>query len=162
MVYKIKNKKSQQYEDYILYGDKENDEEKNLFKVPKIELDEDASFKVEEDNEAKREAQETFRQEREDVIKEINDDLYSEEIPIEIKDTETLIVKASGTDHKITRKDLAEYQRTQLGTETPYRQIGNINGDAGMVDKIVQDIEWTFNRLDEKLKSYRTSQVNDD
>jgi len=150
MAYKISNPK------------KEKQIESDLFKVPKTELDEDTSFEVEEDSEEKKQADETFKQERADAIVEINEDLYSEEIPIEIKDAETLNVKAGGTDHKITRKDLAQYQKTQMGNEYGYRQLGDIGGDAGMVDKIAQDIEWTFNRLDEKLNTYRTSQGGDD
>lgn len=101
-------------------------------------------------------------------IKEMNDDLYAEQSPIQIKDNETLLVKSQGKEHKITRKDVSEYQR-KYGLEgydghdiTGFRSFGTIHGNYEKLDKIYDDVNAVFGRLDDNTGSYKTTSSYDD
>jgi hypothetical protein len=131
---------------YKIKKPKVKEKEEDIFAIPKEE-------KAEED---------TFKVEKQEAIDEISEDLYGEDIPIEIQDEDVLLVKASGKVHKISRKDLAEYQRTQAGSMSGYRTLGSIGGDWRMIDDIASDVAWTFNKLDEKLGHYKTSYTEDE
>lgn len=156
MAYKIKNKK--EYTSGELFGAgvpsniKDTFKEQNL-KEPKEEKEDDL-FK--EPNIKDEKEDEDFKIERENIINEINNDLFSEEMPIEVQDETTLLVKAGGETHKITRKDLAEYSK-QEGSQSGYRQLGSIGGDWREINTIADDVSYTFNKLDDKLGHYKTS-----
>lgn len=151
MVYKIPNKKVKE-------------KEEDLFKAPNLKEEKDNLekdlFEEPNSNEDKETKDEDFKIERDNAIDEINNDLYSEEMPIEIQDETTLLVKAGGETHKITRKDLAEYSK-QEGSQSGYRQLGSIGGDWRMIEDIANDVSYTFNKLDERLGKYKTSYQED-
>jgi len=103
----------------------------------------------------------TFEVDNKDAIAEIQQDIESEDMPIEIKSATTLIVKAGGEAHTITRKDLIAYQR-QAGSQSGYRQLGSIGGDWRQIETIAGDVTFVFNKIDSKLGAYRTSTGEDD
>jgi hypothetical protein len=128
------------------------------------------SFKTENPTDEKEEHKELFQQssDEQEAIDEINNDLFSEQTPIEIKDKYTLIVKASGKEHEITRKDYEEYQK-KYGYEgeegrdiSGYRQLGTIGGDWRPIDAIAQDVNSVFGRIDDKLGAYKTAPSEED
>ena len=102
-----------------------------------------------------------FKADNKEAIDEIQRDLESENIPIEIKSTTALIVKAGGEAHTITRKDLEGYQK-QTGSQSGYRQLGTIGGDWRQIEAIASDVTFVFNKIDDKLGTYRTSIGDDD
>ena len=121
--------------------------EKDIFKVP--------------DEEVKSKEEDLFKVDKQDALTEINEDLFAEQIPIEIKNEETLLVKANGRTHEITRKDLLEYQKTQIGSQSGYRQLGTIGGDWRLIDDIVKDVAVVFTKIDEKLETYKTLDIEE-
>ena len=139
MAYNIKNPKVKE---------KKFTEEDDLFKVPKLDDEKETSL---------------FKEDEKETINEINDDLYSNETPIEIQDKSTLLIKASGETHKITRKDFAEYQKRygyegQDGKDmSGFRELGTIQGDWRPIDNIAQDVASISGRIDERLRAYGTS-----
>lgn len=144
---------------YRIKNEKVKEKEEDVFRTPNLkEEKEDDVFGV--SKEEKEQEAENYKNERETAINEINDDLYSEQMPIEVKDETTLIVKAGGETHTITRKDIAEYQK-QEGSQSGYRQLGSIRGDWRMIESIANDISYTFNKLDERLGNYKTSYQED-
>jgi hypothetical protein len=157
MAYKIKNKK---YTSGELFGAGVPSDVKDIFAVPKEPKEEkdDDLFGV--SKEEKEQEAENYKIDKENAIEEINNDLYSEQIPIEIKDETTLIVKAGGETHTITRNDLANYSK-QEGSQSGHRQLGSIGGDWRMIEGIANDISYTFNKLDEKLGHYKTAYQED-
>jgi hypothetical protein len=152
MAYKIKQTPRTDLQDYAFRNS--NQKKEDIFAVPKTEIDTDEDIFKQDENE-------------DDYIKELNADLYTEQIPIEIKNKEVLLVNAQGKIHEITRQDLAEYQRLyayegQDGRDiTGFRKLGGISGNYESLDKIAQDITSTFNKLDEKQGGYNTSPQED-
>jgi len=132
--------------------------EESLYEEEKSGIDEDL-FKLQ--GEEKSKESEKYEEEKQ-KINERNQDLEAEESPIKIKDKYTLLVKSDGQEHKITRKDLAEYHRKYAledGSEeyplTDFRSLGTINGERTMVNDVYKDTNKMFSRLDDG-KSYKT------
>jgi hypothetical protein len=141
------------------WGEKETD----TFKIApeEKEIEPKDTYEVEPEEKETEAETDTFEVDNKDAIAEIQQDIESEDMPIEIKSATTLIVKAGGEAHTITRKDLIAYQR-QAGSQSGYRQLGSIGGDWRQIETIAGDVTFVFNKIDSKLGAYRTSTGEDD
>jgi len=153
MAYKIKTKPVKEKE------------ETDIFRIAPTEKEEENDFKIEDTKKLLEGNSDSYQEDKQDKIKEVQDDLFSEDMPIEIQDETTLFVRASGQTHTITRNDLVEYQKRYGGTGegmgSGIRQLGTIQGDWRPIDNIASDVSFTFNKLDEKLGTYKTSEGED-
>ena len=137
-------------------------------KQPKLKNQKEDSFEImtkEEENSLKqdndlfsmdnKDEKESEKYEEQEKIKEINDDLKSEDSPIRIKDKYTLIVDTQGQKHEVNRKHVAEYYRIyglEDGSEerplTSFTSLGNIHGERQQINQIYKDCNSLFSRLD--------------
>jgi hypothetical protein len=152
MAFEIKQPKKREKKESIFELPEEKEEKQDdIFKVPdnKDEEEETKLFQMEED--------------KDQFIQDLNDDLSADGVPIKVKNKYTLIIKAGGQDHKITRKNIAEFNRKYAledGSEsrpyTAFRTLGSINGERNEIDNIYKESNKIFGEIDEHTGSFRT------
>jgi len=132
-------------------------------KIPKEKKEKDLDiFNLPKEKQEEKSDSFSMKGTEEEHIQEINDDLYSDSSPIKIKNKNTLLVEANGTTHTITKNDVVSYhERYRLdgvdGRDTHgFRNIGTIKGDYELIDKIYQDSNHVFQRIDEHTGGYKT------
>ena len=120
------------------------------------------SYELEEEESKKEPELFSMQGTMEEHIQEINDDLYSEDSPIQIKNKDTLLIEANGKKHKVTKNDIVEYHRRYRldgvdGNDIQgFRQLGTIKGDWESIDQIYRDSNYVFNRIDRHSGGYKT------
>lgn len=161
MAYKIKSPKKQIEIEHSgkypeIQWEEKGEKQDDIFKVP--------------DNETEEEEQKLFQmqEDKDQFIQDLNDDLSADNVPIKVKDKYTLIVKAHGQNHTVTRRDVDEYTR-KYGLEdgssehpiTNFRRLGSINADYKMLEPICKDVNKVFGEIDEHTGSFKTVESDD-
>jgi hypothetical protein len=84
-------------------------------------------------------------------IEKINEELEEQQVSITILTKNTLLVKADGKNHQITRQDLRNYMRYEAGSMSGFRRLGTIQGDWRPINNIAEDVTYVFNKIDRNI-----------
>ena len=126
----------------------QEEKEADIYSLPKNENDGDDTL---------------FRTSDTEIIEDVNQELESMGKPLKVINRDTLEVSANGKWHKVTRKNLYDYQKQfanetgDVGNEvTRYREFSGIHGDFEALDRIALDVKNTFAMIDDSKGSYET------
>lgn len=181
MTYKVENKRrrkqtdifSMPKEELFTAEGAEIKQNKDIYSLPDNNLkafEKDSQFESKEEKEAdiyslpKEDETDSslFRTNENEVYEDVNDELASEGRPIKVISKDTLELSANGNTHKVTRKDLYDYQKkfhTEDGMNVPitrYREFATIHGDCESLDRLALDVKNTFGLIDAKLGGFET------